>query len=122
VNEPHPPHWVPGWLTLAITGAAGFLLGVVVLVLARGVVHDKTHTTTVTHVRTRTVYVTPKVPDVVGKTLGEAKAELADKGYEVNVTGGGFFSSPSDDDTVDSQDPPAGTAVSGGATVTVDAG
>jgi beta-lactam-binding protein with PASTA domain len=119
-HRPHPPHWVPGWLTLAITGAAGFLLGVVVLVLARGVVHDKTHTTTIT--RTRTVLVTPEVPDVVGQTLGQAKETLTAKGYRVTVTGGGFFREPSDDDTVNSQDPPGGATVGGGATVTVDAG
>jgi hypothetical protein len=122
VNEPHPPHWVPGWLTLGITGAAGFLLGVVVLVLARGVVHDQTHTITRTrtHVITRDVPVT--VPNVVGMTVGDARAELEGRGYRVLVTGGGLFSDPGDGDTVNSQDPRPGTEYAGGATVTVDAG
>jgi hypothetical protein len=122
VNQPHPPHWVPGWVTLGIAGAAGFLLGVVVLVLARGVVHDTTKT--VARVRTHvvTVEVTPKVPNVVGQSVGDARETLEGKGYHVVVTGGGFFSGPSDDDTVRSQEPAAGAEVSGGATVTVDAG
>lgn len=116
-----PPHWAPGWLTLGITGAAGFLLGVVVLVLARGVVHDKTHTTTVTHVRTRTIVVEPKVPNVVGQTVGDARDTLDAAGYTVQVSGGGFFGAD-DGDTVDSQTPAGGTAVGGGATVTIHAG
>lgn len=35
-----PPRWSPGWLTIAIASAAGFLLGVVVLVIARGMGQD----------------------------------------------------------------------------------
>jgi hypothetical protein len=125
VNDPHPPHWVPGWVTLGIAGAAGFLLGVVVLVLARGVVHDRTHTITrthtVTHTRTITKEVTPTVPNVVGQTLGSARDALEAKGYQVQATGGGLFSGPSDDDTVQSQDPEAGAEISG-VTVTLDVG
>jgi beta-lactam-binding protein with PASTA domain len=118
---PSPPHWAPGWLTLGITGAAGFLLGVVVLVAARGIVHDKTHTTTVTHTRTQVVEVEPKVPDVVGKSLGDARDELESHGYRVLSTGGGFFGAD-DSDTVQSQDPQAGVTVGGGATITLDVG
>jgi hypothetical protein len=126
VNDPHPPHWVPGWVTLGIAGAAGFLLGVVVLVLARGVVHDRTHTITrthtVTHTRTITKAVSPTVPNVVGKTLGDARDELEGLGYLVHATGGGFFSGPSDSDTVQSQDPEEGAEVVGGTTITLDVG
>jgi len=108
------PRWTPGWMTLAIAGAAGFLLGVVVLVLARGVVHDEVRTVTVK--RTRTVLVQPRVPDVVGLTLDEAQATLDAKGYDSTVSGGGFFG-PDGSDTVAEQDPPAGATVGGGATI-----
>jgi hypothetical protein len=119
--SPAPPHWAPGWLTLGIAGAAGFLLGVVVLVVARGVVHDDVRTRTHTVVRTRTVIEQPKVPNVVGMTLADATAALAAKGYRVDARGGGFFG-PDDADTVNSQEPEAGAAVGGGATVTLDVG
>lgn len=109
-----PQRWVPGWLTLGIVGAAGFLLGVVVLVIARGVVHDEVRT--VTH--TRTVQVMPTVPDVVGVTLGEAEVSLRDAGYNVDAVGGGFFG-PSRNDVVAEQDPAPGTELAGGAIVTV---
>jgi len=119
--SPAPPNWSPGWLTLGIAGAAGFLLGVVVLVIARGVVHDEVKVQTRTVVRTRTVIEQPKVPDVVGMTLGEASATLAARGYRVDTRGGGFFG-PSDSDTVQSQTPEAGAVVAGGATITLDVG
>ncbi|MBX5441319.1 MAG: PASTA domain-containing protein [Solirubrobacteraceae bacterium] len=111
-----PERWVPGWLTLGIVGAAGFLLGVVVLVIARGVVHDEVRTVTVT--QTRTVEVVPTVPDVVGVTLAEAEETLGAAGYAVDAVGGGFFG-PGRGDTVVEQDPAAGTELPGGATVTV---
>jgi beta-lactam-binding protein with PASTA domain len=115
-----PPHWAPGWLTIGIAGAAGFLLGVVVLVLARGVVHDEVRT--VTRTRTQVVVAQPKVPNVVGLTLGEARDTLSASGYRVDATGGGFFEGPQDGDTVQRQDPQAATILPGGATVTVDVG
>lgn len=118
--SPGPPRWAPGWLTIGIAGAAGFLLGVVVLVVARGVVHDTTKTQTV--VKTRTVIEQPKVPNVVGMTLGDARDTLTSHGYRVDAVGGGFFSGPSDSDTVSDQDPPAGAVVGAGATVTLDVG
>lgn len=108
------PRWVPGWLTLGIAGAAGFLLGVVVLVAARGVVHDEVRTVT----KTRTVLVQPTVPDVVGLTLAEAEQALDDAGYAVDIDGAGFFG-PSDGDPVVEQDPAAGTELAAGSTVTV---
>jgi hypothetical protein len=119
--SPAPPNWAPGWLTIGIAGAAGFLLGVVVLVVARGVVHDTVKTRTHTIVHTRTVIEEPKVPNVVGMTLGDASATLAAKGYRVDARGGGFFG-PDDGDTVNSQSPEAGAVVGGGATVTLDVG
>jgi beta-lactam-binding protein with PASTA domain len=108
-------------LTIGIAGAAGFLLGVVVLVVARGVVHDTVKTRTHTVVRTRTVVEQPKVPNVVGMTLGDATATLSAHGYRVDAQGGGFFG-PSDGDTVNSQEPDAGSVVAGGATITLDVG
>ena len=108
------PRWTPGWLTLAIAGAAGFLLGVVVLVLARGVVHDDVRTQTVR--RTKTVLVQPRVPNVVGLTVDEAQSRLDAKGYASTVSGGGFFG-PDGSDTVAEQDPAAGATVGGGATI-----
>jgi hypothetical protein len=119
--SPAPPHWAPGWLPIAIAGAAGFLLGVVVLVLVRGVVHDEVRTRTHTVVKTRTVVEQPKVPNVVGMTLGEASDALAAKGYQVDARGGGFFG-PDSGDTVNSQAPEAGAVVAGGATITLDVG
>jgi hypothetical protein len=119
--SPAPPHWAPGWLTIGIAGAAGFLLGVVVLVVARGVVHDEVRTRTHTVVKTRTVIEQPKVPNVVGMTLGEATDTLTAKGYQVDARGGGFFG-PDDGDTVNSQVPEAGAVVAGGATITLDVG
>jgi beta-lactam-binding protein with PASTA domain len=106
------PRWAPGWLTLGIAGAAGFLLGVVVLVVARGVVHDEVRTV----VQTRTVVAQPSVPDVVGLNVGEARSRLASAGYDSDVSGGGFFG-PDDGDTVAEQTPHAGAAVGGGATI-----
>jgi PASTA domain-containing protein len=108
------PDWRPGWLTLGIAGAAGFLLGVVVLVLARGIVHDDVHVRTV-H-RAKTVLVQPKVPNVVGMTLDDARARLGSSGYDTDVSGGGFFGAGGGD-TVAEQDPPAGATVGGGATI-----
>ena len=119
--SPSPPTWTPGWLTLGIAGAAGFLLGVVVLVIARGVVHDEVKVQTKTVVRTRTVIEQPKVPNVVGMTLGDASATLTAKGYRVDARGGGFFG-PDDGDTVQSQTPEGGAVVGGGATITLDVG
>ena len=119
--SPQPPHWAPGWLTIGIAGAAGFLLGVVVLVVARGVVHDTVRTRTHTVVRTRTVIEQPKVPDVVGMTLADARDTLTAQGYQVDARGGGFFG-PDDGDTVSAQVPEAGAVVGGGATVTLDVG
>jgi hypothetical protein len=119
--SPAPPHWAPGWLTIGIAGAAGFLLGVVVLVVARGVVHDEVHTRTHTVVKTRTVVTQPKVPNVVGMTLGDATDALAAKGYDVRASGGGFFG-PDNGDTVNAQTPEAGAVVPGGATITLDVG
>ena len=107
-----PPRWVPAWTTIGIAGAAGFLLGVVVLVAARGVVHDDVRTVT----RTVEVEVQPRVPDVVGVSLTEAEAALRDAGYESDVLGGGFFG-PSGDDRVAEQDPQAGAPLPGGASV-----
>jgi beta-lactam-binding protein with PASTA domain len=115
---PQRPHWVPGWLTIGIAGAAGFLLGVVVLVIARGVVHDTVRT--VTQVQTRTVEVRPTVPGVVGLTVGEAKSRLTAAGYQADVRGGGFFG-VSDGDAVASQDPAEGTELPGGSTVVLQA-
>jgi hypothetical protein len=108
------PRWSPGWLTLGIAGAAGFLLGVVVLVLARGVIHDEVHVRTVQ--RTRTVLVQPKVPNVVGMTVDDAQARLSAGGYESTVSGGGFYGAEGGD-TVAAQEPSAGATVGGGATV-----
>ena len=119
--SPGPPNWAPGWLTIGIAGAAGFLLGVVVLVVARGVVHDKVHTRTHTIVRTRTVIAEPKVPNVVGMTLDDASDTLSAHGYSVDPHGGGFFG-PDGGDTVQSQDPQAGAVVGGGATIRLDVG
>ena len=119
--SPGPPHWAPGWLTIGIAGAAGFLLGVVVLVIARGVVHDDVRVRTQTVVRTRTVIEQPKVPDVVGMSLADARSALTAKGYQVQAQGGGFFG-PDDGDTVNSQMPEAGATVAGGATITLDVG
>jgi beta-lactam-binding protein with PASTA domain len=106
--------WVPGWVTIGIAGAAGFLLGVVVLVVARGVVHDEVRTVA----RTVEVQVQPRVPDVIGTSLEEAEAVLGRAGYEVDVVGGGLFG-PSGRDRVVEQDPRAGAVLPGGATVRV---
>jgi beta-lactam-binding protein with PASTA domain len=56
------------------------------------------------------------VPDVVGLTVDDAQARLDAKGYDSTVSGGGFFG-PDGSDTVAEQDPPAGAAVAGGATI-----
>ncbi len=109
-----PSRWVPAWTTIGIAGAAGFLLGVVILVAARGIVHDEVRTVT----RTVEVEVQARVPDVVGASLADAEAALHDAGYEIEVRGGGFFG-PSSDDRVASQDPQAGAALPGGASVRV---
>lgn len=107
--------WTPGLLTLGIAGAAGFLLGVVVLVVARGVVHDEVRTVT----RTVEVLVQPQVPDVVGEPVDAARETLEDAGYRVRVIGGGLFG-PSGDEPVVDQTPAGGAAVAGGALVTLE--
>ena len=80
----------PAWVTLALVGAAGFLAGVVLLVVVRGVVHDEVRTATVT----RTVTLAPSdplVPDVTGTPLDDAETTLDALGRHVDVDGGGLF-------------------------------
>jgi beta-lactam-binding protein with PASTA domain len=114
----------PGWLGVVLGGAAGFLVGVVLIVVLGGVVHDHTrtvvHTTTQTTTRTvtHTVQVAPAdpnrvtVPDVVGAQLNDAEDQLSGLGLEFDEIGGGAFGviDPSNWRVVD-QHPRAGAHV-----------
>ena len=126
----------------ALIAAAGFLAGVVLVVVLQGVNHDHTRTvtrhvtgptTTQTQTQTRTETKTETVtapdqsnpddavtvPDVTGLRLDEAKRILGQAGLDNDIVEGGGAFGPVDDSSwvVVDQDPPGGSEASNGDTV-----
>lgn len=126
-------------LDAALIAAAAFLAGVVLVVVLKGVNHDRTTTVTQrvagptttrteTRTQTRTVQSPPppaeldggvSVPDVVGRRLDEARAALSDAGLENDIVSGGGAFGPVDDSAwvVTDQDPSGGSGAQEGDTV-----
>ncbi|MDQ3850344.1 MAG: PASTA domain-containing protein, partial [Actinomycetota bacterium] len=115
-----------GWPAVALVGACGFLLGVV-LVLGLGLGRDPAppaHTVTRTVVAAATtttggtVIVTTHVPPVVGERLDVAKARLARARFDVDVDGGGVLGVVREPNwEVVAQDPGPGVVLEQGSSV-----
>lgn len=114
----------PGWTTVAIGVAAGFLVGVL-LVVGLGGAGSETVTQTVT-VASRapplsgdeTVIIRTAVPDVEGERLDVAIERIERAGFIVDEEDGGLFGTIVDGNwEVAAQDPPAGTLLERGSTV-----
>jgi beta-lactam-binding protein with PASTA domain len=114
-------------MALALTGAAGFLAGVLLVAALGGA---KAVTTTVTQraavgeARTvtgaGTVIIRTAVPDLVGQPLDVARQRLDRARFDVAVSGGGFFGVLDDGNwEVIGQEPAAGTFLEQGSTVHV---
>ncbi len=116
----------PGWLTVALGGACGFLLGVVlVLGLGGGPDPDQPATTvTVAVPQTTTtggtVIVRTLVPPVVGERLDVAKERLARARFDVDVDGGGVLGVIRERNwEVVAQEPAGGTMLEQGSSVRI---
>jgi serine/threonine-protein kinase len=114
------------WTAVALGVAAGFLVGVL-LVVGIGGAGSETITTTVT-VASRapplsgdeTVITRTAVPDVLGERLDTARERIERAGFEVDEDDGGLFGSVVDANwEVVEQDPPAGTMLERGSSVRV---
>jgi beta-lactam-binding protein with PASTA domain len=120
----------PGWLTVALAGAGGFLCGVLLVAILggpKGVTRTTTTTVhrTVTAVQTQTVDTRPTVPGVVGERLPEARDALDRAGLKADVVDHTLFGIiDASHFVVTRQDPAAGARVPPGAhvTLTVDRG
>jgi len=115
----------PTWLTVALAGAGGFLAGVL-LVAALGGAKGTTKTTTERHTQTQTQTITrtvdgrEQVPDVVGKSLPDARGQLEDAGFKVDVVDDTLFGIVDEDHfVVTDQDPGAGARLASGEHVAV---
>jgi PASTA domain len=104
----------PGWLTVALGCAAGFFIGVVLVVGLGGPSNDP-------EARTRPAPAGPRVPAVVGQALDAARARLESAGYALEVaSGGGLFGPVIESNwAVADQEPRAGAPLNRGATVKV---
>jgi hypothetical protein len=114
----------PGWTAVAVGVAAGFLVGVL-LVVGLGGAGSETITRTVTVVSRapslsgdETVITRTAVPDVEGERLDTARERIERAGFDVDEEDGGLFGSIVDSNwEVVAQDPPAGTLLERGSTV-----
>jgi beta-lactam-binding protein with PASTA domain len=80
----------PSWLTVALAGAGGFFVGVLLMILLGGPKDAPTKTvTTVARSITNGVGVVVKVrvPNVVGLSLPDARDRLEAAGFDVKVDG-----------------------------------
>lgn len=116
------------WLLPALTGAGGFLAGVL-LVIALGGGADTTTTTARVTVTASAPATTPgatvititAVPPLVGERLDTAKARLKAARFDADVKGGGLFGVLRDSNwVVVAQAPAAGTQLRQGSTVHID--
>jgi PASTA domain len=106
----------------ALAAAAGFLVGVV-LVLALGSGGDtKTKTVTASVTNGGTVITTTTVPQLVGQPLDVARRRIERAKFDLAIDqGGGVFGVVVESNwQVTKQDPPAGTRLEQGSTVHVD--
>ncbi|HEY4280490.1 MAG TPA: PASTA domain-containing protein [Conexibacter sp.] len=115
------------WASVAVGIAAGFLVGVL-LVVALGVGRAQdppTHTVTILSrapplTGDETVITKTAVPNVVGQRLDTAHTWLDQQKFVVKEDGGGLFGTIIDSDwEVTSQEPAAGTLLEQGATVKI---
>jgi hypothetical protein len=85
----------PGWVTVALAAACGFLLGVVLVLGLGGGPDPDAPATTITVAATRTtggtVVVSTRVPPLVGERLDVAKARLERARFDADVDGGGLL-------------------------------
>ena len=116
----------PGWLAVALAGAGGFFVGVLLMILLGGPKDAPTKTvTTVARSITNGVGVVVKVrvPNVVGLPLPDARDRLDAAGFEVDVDGlgiAGLFGQVFEGDfAVVAQDPGPTVFLVRGKTVTV---
>ncbi|MTD43138.1 PASTA domain-containing protein [Conexibacter sp. W3-3-2] len=98
-----PPERRFSTLGLVLTGAAGFLVGILLVAALGGAKGRSTETVTVARTTTvtrtvpgpvtngGTVIVTTAVPDVVGQPLDVARQRLERSGFDTDVEGGGLF-------------------------------
>lgn len=126
---------VPRRFTLVgvlLTGAAGFLVGVLLVAALGGAKGRSAETVTVARTTTVTatvpgpvsnggsVIVTTAVPDVVGQPLDVARARLERSGFETDIEGGGLFGVIEDSNwQVVDQSPEPGGQLEQGSTVSV---
>jgi hypothetical protein len=117
-------------LGVVLTGAAGFLAGILLVAALGGAKGRSTETVTVARTATVTVQapvtnggsviVTTAVPDVTGQPLDIARERLARSGFETDIDGGGLFGVIEDSNwQVVEQSPPPGGQLEQGSTVSV---
>jgi PASTA domain-containing protein len=119
-----PARGRPSWTTVALGVAAGFLVGVL-LVVGLGGAGSETTTRTVTVAGRapasggdETVVTRTAVPDVTGERLDTARDRMQRAGFDVDEDDGGLLGSIVDSNwEVAEQDPPAGTLLERGSTV-----
>jgi hypothetical protein len=106
----------PGWLTVALGCAVGFFLGVVLVVGLGGPSNEPE-----ARPAPRARPALPQAPNVLGASLDQARAELEQAGYGLEVAAGGGLFGPVIEElwTVVDQDPDAGTPLRRGATIRV---
>lgn len=112
----------PGWLAVALAGAGGFFVGVLLVIALGGPQDAPTRTVTkIAHSITTGVDIVVKVrvPAVVGLELPDAQSRLEKAGFKVDVKGKSFldelFGSPTY--TVTEQTPAPTVFLYRGATV-----
>ncbi len=128
-TEPRPPqtaeHWrlTHRWLARGAFVAAGFLAGAL---LALGVVlldpteRDAPKTVTRTVTRAQTVTAQPTVPDVLGQAPDAAQRRMRGAGYDSSINEDSFLCVLDQSlCKVTGEDPPAGTTLAAGETVTL---
>lgn len=135
MSEPtrvHGPDRRFSLLGVVLTGAAGFLVGVLLVAALGGAKGRSAETVTVARTTTVTetvpgpvsnggsVIVTTAVPDVMGQPLDVAKERLERSGFETDIEGGGLFGVIEDANwQVVAQSPDPGGQLEQGSTVSV---
>jgi hypothetical protein len=110
-------------MKFALSAAAGFFVGVILVLILGAGGDGKTKTVTLAPSgKGGTVVVTTTVPRLVGEALDVASDRVDRSGFQLVIdSGGGFFGPLIDSDwKIKAQDPAAGTKVAPGATIHVD--